>query len=515
MPKLDNKLSSIVSSQIPDFIRADNEVFSEFIKAYYKFLEQEKNSQELLQNLKSYASIDETISSLIDRFFAMYGTDSPSIISADIPTFIKNIKDLYTSKGTEKSYNLLFTILYNEAIEFLYPWESVLKPSDGKWIQLYSLFLKSPNKELSNNIFKLTNSKIVGQTSGSSAIVNSVFKYTLQGEYIFEVFIDRDSINGNFISGEKILSTKLNNDRTITTVEAQIYPVLNDIDIIDGVIGYSVGDNIPISANTGATLFAEVTNVNEYGKILNINVKKSGIAYSSNTVINTPAPSVITSNVQYKLNNNIIELYFPKPHGIKRNSNITIQYKEDIRINQNSISNDGVIQTVIVKAIPNRYTIQLRADAEYYSQFTTGTATIKYNDIAILSPNVTTLRITEGYWKNTDGKLSENMMLEGRLADADETDPIFYQPFSYVIKSQHPIDDWRQYATKLLHPAGMQLFNELMVQNTKNDMLVSRVLSADDPEIGDVETYTGDLTTITVDTKMHKADFTYVYHKLF
>jgi len=515
MPQLTNKLSAIVSSQIPEFIRADNETFSEFIKAYYKFLEKEKNSQELLQNLKSYASIDETISSLIDRFFLMYGSDSPSKISADIPTFIKNIKDLYTSKGTEKSYNLLFTILYNEAIEFFYPWEVVLKPSDGKWIQLYSLFVKSSTQELSNNIFKLTNSKITGNISGATAIVNSVFKYRLKEDNIFEIFIDRDSIFGTFIIGEKIISNKLNDDKTVTTVEAQIYPVLNDIDVNNDAIGYSVGDNILVSANTGTSIFAEVSNVNEYGKILNINVKKTGIAYGSNTIVTAQAPSVITSNVQYKLNNNIIDLYFSKPHGLKRGSNISITYAENIKILQNVISNNNVTQTILVTSIPSRNRLQLKSSEYYPEQFATGTATIRYNDIAVLSPNITTVRITEGYWKNTDGKLSENMVLEGRLPDASETDPIYYQPFSYVIRSQHSIDDWRNYATKLLHPSGMQLFNELMIQNTKNDMLVSRVLSASDPEIGDVETYTADLTTIRIDTLAHAADFTYVYRKLF
>jgi hypothetical protein len=248
---------------------------------------------------------------------------------------------------------------------------------------------------------------------------------------------------------------------------------------------------------------------------LNINVKKTGIAYVGNTTINAPTPSTITSNVQYKLNNNIIDLYFPKPHGLTRGSNITVTYNEDLKILNDVISNNNVSQTTIVTSIPTRNRIQLRSSEDYSSQFATGTAKIKYNDIAELTPNITVVRITEGYWKNTDGKLSENMMLEGKLPDAAEADPVYYQPFSYVIRSQRSIDDWRKYATKLLHPSGMQLFNELMLQNTKEDMLVSRVLSADDPEIGDVETYTGDLTTLTVDTIDHRADFTYVYNKLF
>lgn len=509
MPQLTNKLSAIVTSQIPEFIRGDNEAFSEFIKAYYKFLELEKNSQELIQNLKKYADIDETIASLIDRFFDMYGTGVPSNISADVSIFIKRIKDLYTSKGTENAYNLLFTILYNEAIEFFYPWDVVLKASDGKWIQLYSLIAKPIDETLSNNTFKFNNSKIVGETSGASAIVNSVFKYKLGSADIFEIFIDRESITGQFIENEKITTHKLNDDKTVSYVEAQLCPILTDVNIIDGAMGYSIGDDISITPSTGTIVFAEVSGVDNFGKILNINVKKTGIAYYSNTTVIAPSPSIIEKNIEFKLNNNIITLYFPSSHGLSRGSNITISYTDS-----NNILN-GIEQTLLVTSMPSRRTLELRANGDYLDVFSYGTATIKYNDIAVLEPVISTVKVTEGYWKNTDGKLSENMIIEGRLSNASETDPVYYQPFSYVIKSQHSISEWKNYATKLIHPAGMQVFGELMIQNTKNDAPNGKVLSAGDADIGDVETYTADLTTINVDTYMHKADFTYVYHKLF
>ena len=46
--KLKNKISSLVKYNLPEFIRSDYNLFVYFIEAYYKFLEQDYNSQDLI-----------------------------------------------------------------------------------------------------------------------------------------------------------------------------------------------------------------------------------------------------------------------------------------------------------------------------------------------------------------------------------------------------------------------------------------------------------------------------------
>jgi len=64
MPKLESNVSSLVVSQLPDFIRGDYvsssnqetptyKKFINFIEAFYKFLEQETRPVEVLQNAKN------------------------------------------------------------------------------------------------------------------------------------------------------------------------------------------------------------------------------------------------------------------------------------------------------------------------------------------------------------------------------------------------------------------------------------------------------------------------------
>ena len=48
------KLSQIVSSQFPEFVQSDHQKFIAFFEAYYKFLEQDQNPQEIIQNILAY-----------------------------------------------------------------------------------------------------------------------------------------------------------------------------------------------------------------------------------------------------------------------------------------------------------------------------------------------------------------------------------------------------------------------------------------------------------------------------
>ena len=114
--RIKEKLSTLVSSQLPEFIQSDYTTFKAFLEAYYEFLEQDQNAQELLQNARSYNDIDRTVSSFVEYFLKQYCDDIPRDVLYNKKALVKNIQDLYNSKGSEKSYKLLFRILYNKDV---------------------------------------------------------------------------------------------------------------------------------------------------------------------------------------------------------------------------------------------------------------------------------------------------------------------------------------------------------------------------------------------------------------
>ena len=499
--KLDNFLSSIVNSQLPDFIQSDYPTFVEFIKAYYKFLDQTAKPQEVLQNIKKYADIDKTVESLIDRFFATYAYNSPKDIEANTQLFIKKIKYLYSSKGTEKAYQLLFSILYNETIDFLYPWDYTIKPSSGKWVQTYSIKVFPTDSENPKDIFLLENSIITGQTTKTIAVVNKVLRYRLSQYDVFELFLDNETIKGNFLINETISATiKLPNGIT-KIISGIIYPALKDTVVVDGGVGYKVGQNITVTSNSGVNAFAEISSVDTYGKILNIKSQKTGVNYfSGNTIVTAPQPESNVTGI-YSLYNNIISIIFDTGHGLKYGSNVNIEFSGG----SNYIT--GTYNNLIVKAIKNYQTIDLEISGISSATEKTGNVKLTYNDLAVLYPDITALLISEGNWKNSEGKLSENMNFQGRLNNTVETSPPYYQPFSYVIKTSKPINDWRNYAKNLLNPAGMIFFGDVLYDTPIAD--VRRIDYTKNQEIYNKTVLYTDTTKYYASNTYITADFTY------
>lgn len=206
MAKIQNYLAELVFDQLPEFVQDQYPLFADFMHAYYRFLQEDKNAQEIIQNARAYSDIEKTISELIPSFFRQYGQDVPRDTEANTALFIKKMSDLYGSKGTERGYKLLFNILYKEAIDFYYPYSNVLKVSDGKWIRTYRLFAY---QEGNADLFKFENSTITGATSGATATVSSVIRYAERGFTVYELGLDEDSVAGRFSSFERITARKL------------------------------------------------------------------------------------------------------------------------------------------------------------------------------------------------------------------------------------------------------------------------------------------------------------------
>ena len=75
--RIKDKVSELVNSQLPEFIRSDYTTFVAFLEYYYKFLEQDQGALELVQNARQYSDIDKTTSSFVNYFLANYANDLP------------------------------------------------------------------------------------------------------------------------------------------------------------------------------------------------------------------------------------------------------------------------------------------------------------------------------------------------------------------------------------------------------------------------------------------------------
>jgi len=276
------KIASLIKDQLPEFIRADYQTFVAFLEAYYEFLEQDRNARDSIRNAQKYQDIDNTIDIFIDQFKKELAKDIPEILynteslNVDKVTLYKNIKDFYQSKGSEKSYNLLLRILFNENVSFFYPSTVLLRPSDGKWTNDKTIRVS----KVQGDPFEFSSTLITGQTSGATAIVENVLFFQDGPNEVYELFLNTNSLKDAFIPGENIQVTT-----GTQTLIANIYQAFTGVEFTDHGTGYSVDDIIGVSGGSGVNASAKVSYVGSLGEIKKVTITNFGSAYDTPPVL--------------------------------------------------------------------------------------------------------------------------------------------------------------------------------------------------------------------------------------
>jgi hypothetical protein len=128
-----NQISTIVESQLPDFIRADHPKFVTLLKKYYEYMEQSNKTLDVGKKLYDFMDVDTTRTDLIKYIKSKFIPNFPDQTELSAEKIIKASREFYAIKGTPDSFKFLFRVLYNQEVEVYFPKQDVLKASDGKW----------------------------------------------------------------------------------------------------------------------------------------------------------------------------------------------------------------------------------------------------------------------------------------------------------------------------------------------------------------------------------------------
>lgn len=259
------KVSSVVSRQVPEFVREDNAQFIAFLEAYYEFLEQTEK-----RNLESIRDIDDTVDGFIQYFRNELLSQVPAAALSDKRFLAKQIQDVYRAKGTVKSYEFLFRTLFNETPELYFPKVDMLRVSDGKWDQRVVI----RTTEVSGDSFNL-----IGQTvsQGSTrATVESVIKFQVGSDVIAELTINENSIVGSFNTDDEITGRDNIDD---SLIRLNVVSVVTGFEILNDGAYYTIGSPINLISGTGVDAQVEITNIG-YGSVESIVVDSPGSGYT-------------------------------------------------------------------------------------------------------------------------------------------------------------------------------------------------------------------------------------------
>jgi len=458
-PKFHERISAKVEGQLPAFVKEDHQLFVDFMEAYYEYMEQEGKPYEIIGSLDNYANVDKTVDDFLQYFKKQFGEDIPEAVfaNANKPFVLKHLRDFYRTKGSEKSFQFLFRLLYKQEITFYFPREDILRVSDGKYSK--DKIIRVLDNTVNDGVYELIGKRITGQLSGATAIVESITKenigqFTVSTMFLSEVLgtfwqneIISDGVS-SFRSGNMIIDTTITNPGTSYSVGdaipitsnagsggfiriAEVYTgSLKEVVITSGGTGYKVGDKLTIDntnklATDGRTASLVVSEVDTSGTIIQLNIENSGRGYTGLPVVS--GGSGTNAVIAFTLTNSNIG-------GVK---------------SLNIISNGFGYLTAPTLDFTNL------GDSTATGTTTIGGYSSKGGEKFI----------------NNDGFLSSDKHLQ---------DSFYYQLFSYVITSGESINRWREIVKRVAHPAGLALFgNFQLVSNISLPLSIVNVVQRD------------------------------------
>jgi hypothetical protein len=246
------KVSSIVASQLPEFIRDEYQTFVDFLKAYYEFLETTQKDPVSLRD------IDTTLDTFITHFKSELAQKLP-YSTVDERFLITRIKDLYLAKGSEASFKLLFRILFNKDITVQYPATQLLRASDGKWNQDVSVFVNilvgSPQDIVGKLVDVVTQTKIVRVLVDRRQYVEVEVDRAIRiSDNVYEFILDRRFF-GTISVGDQLRYLDNNNNLVFNGI---ILPTTSTLTVEQAGTGFKVGD------------LYNITNFQGYGTIMKV-----------------------------------------------------------------------------------------------------------------------------------------------------------------------------------------------------------------------------------------------------
>jgi hypothetical protein len=293
------KLSRIVASQLPEFIREDYPTFVAFLESYYEFLE----TQDV--DVYNIRDIDKTLDTFIDYFKNELAPNyNISQLGEDKRFILSRIKDQHLAKGSEASYKLLFRLLFNKNVTVEYPGKQMLRASDGKWNQDVSVFGRvnagDPNDIVGKLVDVVTPNRIIRVLVDRRQDVEiEVDRFVQISPDTYEFYVDRRFF-GDINVGDRL--------RYDGIFDATIVSTTSAVEIQQKGKNFKVGQLYNIKNGQGSGSILKVKSVDSQGGLTAVEFVKYGIGYDTDftSTLLASAGQAVTGLGQTALSINII-----------------------------------------------------------------------------------------------------------------------------------------------------------------------------------------------------------------
>ena len=474
-----------VKFSLPEFIQTDYNKFLSFIEKYFEYMDENNNPINLLLN-KKYTDIDDLNDAELNQRANELAAAFPQLIETDRKLLLKRIKNIYEAKGSERSIKAYFKLLYNEEVEVYYPSKNILRASDGVWIKETSVraLVGYDGYEVLNLNGRIADIKYF-ETTGSVTLTKTipitiprVEKIAKTFPQTYEVIVELPP-NVTDIPGpgaQAIVTATVSGGAVtgFTVVNGGYdYTAAPDVIVYDsnggsGALGRAVVSRgeitniILLEGGTGYTSPASITVSLDSSNYRTVIVERGATAAAANirayldrSLFSVTSSSYIGDDAGFSVG----DVFFINEAGSNGGAYAVSGYfLEDYTYIGGA--NNAVIRVSAVNEynVPTSWTIINPGEGFINSRIT----------IPIESKTGETLNIEliTKYLYSYDGKYKDD---RGKLSDVNRIqDNYKFQSYSYIIKSAVSQEKWVKRFKDLMHPAGMQVFGDLIISHNVN-----------------------------------------------
>lgn len=448
------KISKILTKYVPEFTKREYPQFIAFLESYFEWCELEGsfNPWNAVSNLLDFSIVDTSIDQFLEYFRNTYIDNIPVAARVDKQLLIKHIKELYRSKGTQKSFKFLIKLLFNEEAEVYYPNRYIMKSSDALWNN--KIVLKTTYTD--TRTIELIDTLIHGETSGATATVESI--EILNNNLGLYALFYLSNVKGTFLSTERIIGCPPTDCSNY--VYEDIYNCISEIEIEDCGNDYEVGDRIDTSE--GLDFVATIKSIKS-GILDDIVITNPGSGYEVGDIINFDSINVETNYCNPYA-------YVEEVDGSGAITKIKIKYtgygyvKTPTVISISSTLGTDAVLTCISNEAGGIKSISISNSGMDFTESTSLYITSSTGSGAILSPIINSIGILQGSYIEDGSMLSDLFILQ---------DSEYYQDYSYTMKTTISLSEdnilsmnnYREIFKKIVHPAGFKLFSEFILRN--------------------------------------------------
>jgi len=359
-------------------------------------------------------------------------------------------------------------LFLNDAVQIRFPWDFVLKPSDGRW--------EAPRKLrvslISGDANDFASQRIQQIEEYGLATVTKVERKVYADQTIFELTILRGNTVGDFKVGNRVTTE----DRSI---EAEIYNSTSKVVVETPGTDYEVGDRIRLKGRSRISFEARVTETNENGGILGVDLIDFGSGTTPNHILDVQGSGrffldrftvfqYLEDNRELDVSDNLdvptetldifSQNYTEGSYFLRAYTSRTIGFQQTY-VDPSFFNEEYVLTPILAINIEESFTgstvdnpltndsiLTTPADPAGALNFVVDTVD---GSGATFSLEFSPIVEEAGYYDGVRGQLSESIVLQ---------DSEFYQKFSYEIITAYPINEWIDPLKNHVHPAGTKPF---------------------------------------------------------